>query len=86
MAPSMLDVPAMDCLIPILVSVGVFHPLKGTMESKNQVPTSWNTSYTRIAGCFEALALKIERKSKDLRLLSEMQLLPVKACPSLWVM
>lgn len=38
MVPSVLDVPAMDCLIPILVSVGVFHPLKGTMVSKTRYP------------------------------------------------
>lgn len=80
MAPSMLDVPAMDCLIPALVSVGVFHPPERHYGVKNQVSTSWSTSYTRLAGCFEALALKIKGKSKDLRLLFEMQLLPVKVC------
>lgn len=62
---------------------GCFSPPERHYGVKNQVPTSWNTSYTRVAGCFEALALKIERKSKDLRLLSELQLLPVKVCPRL---
>lgn len=71
MAPSMLDVPAMDCLIPALVSVGVFHPPERHYGVKNQVSTSWSTSYTRLA---------------DLRLLFEMQLLPVKVCPGLCFM
>lgn len=80
--------------LPTSVSVSVFHSSKRYqgvwLAAQHQVPVRRKTSYTSPGSmhqdsCFVAPAQKIKGKRKDLHLLFEIQLLPIKFSPSLCI-